>query len=53
MREDFMEALDRTITEFAADIGISDEEIVATLLAKVRAIHKTIREREGVEEAVS
>ena len=51
MREDFMIALEQMIDEFAADPGISDEEIVETLLAKVRAIRKAVREREGEEMA--
>lgn len=54
MRADFLIALNGLIDSFAddEDFGISDEEIVATLMAKVRAIHAAVREREG-EEVVS
>ncbi len=47
LREDFTLELEEMIEAFNVDPGISDEEIVDVLLAKVRAIREGIRRREG------
>ncbi len=48
MREDFMQALNAMILDFAWDPGISDEEIIKTLEAKITEIKATIKRLEGV-----
>lgn len=48
VREDFLKALDGTIDEFASDIGISDEELIETMYAKIADIRQSVRRLEGV-----
>lgn len=48
MREDFREAIEEAIADFADEPGISDEEIIEVLEAIASGIRLDIRRREGV-----
>jgi hypothetical protein len=53
VREDFADALEAMIEDFAVDPGISDEEIVHALMAKAKAILLNMERLEGRNDGLS